>query len=876
MDIPSRYDPSRTEDKWYNYWMKHGFFRSIPDSREPYTIVIPPPNVTGVLHMGHMLNNTLQDVLIRKKRMEGKNALWVPGTDHASIATEAKVVAKLKEEGINKTDLSREEFLERAWQWKEKHGGIILEQLKKLGASCDWKRTNFTMDSHYYESVMKVFVDLFNKGLIYRGVRMINWDPQAKTAVSDEEVIYREVKSKLYYVRYKVREKDEWITIATTRPETILGDTAVAVNPRDKRYKKYSNREVIIPLVERPVPLIMDDYVDMEFGTGALKITPAHDVNDYEIGIKHKLETINILNDDGTLSEEAGFYVGMDRFDAREEIVKELNKRGQLVKVQDYVNKVGYSQRTDAVVEPRLSMQWFVNMKELAGPALENVLNGNIKLNPAKFVNTYRYWMENVRDWCISRQLWWGHRIPAYYIRNTGDFVVAASVDDAVKLAKEKTGDKGISRNDLRQDEDVLDTWFSSWLWPIAVFDGIRNPENSDFKYYYPTNDLITAPDILFFWVARMIMAGYEYPGNKPFDNVYLTGTVRDADRRRMSKSLGNSPEPLDLIKKYSADGVRFGMLFCSPAGNDLLYDDSLPEQGRNFGNKIWNAFRLVKQWQTNEGLAQPDYAEAAVKWFSSKLQQGIRQVDDLFKKYRISEALMAVYRLFWDEFSAWYLESIKPVYQQPVDIKTYNSTISFLDSLLKLLHPFMPFITEEIWQLLEERKDGDSIMIQPWPAAGKYDKKTIEEFEIIKEAVGTLRNIRKEKDIPHKEKLRLLVKDNDGQYPGNFTSVLQKLAIVSGIEFTGKKIDRAISFRIKTIEFYIPVVDKVDFQQEIAALKQELEYTRGFLKSVMVKLNNENFVKNAPAAVIEKERKKKEDAENRIRLLEERLSSMG
>jgi valyl-tRNA synthetase len=875
MDIPSRYDPSRTEDKWYNYWMKHGFFRSIPDSREPYTIVIPPPNVTGVLHMGHMLNNTLQDVLIRKKRMEGKNALWVPGTDHASIATEAKVVAKLKEEGINKTDLSREEFLERAWQWKEKHGGIILEQLKKLGASCDWKRTNFTMDSHYYESVMKVFVDLFNKGLIYRGVRMINWDPQAKTAVSDEEVIYREVKSKLYYVRYEVREKDEWITIATTRPETILGDTAVAVNPRDKRYKKYSNREVIIPLVERPVPLIMDDYVDMEFGTGALKITPAHDVNDYEIGIKHKLETINILNDDGTLSEEAGFYVGMDRFDAREEIVKELNKRGQLVKVQDYVNKVGYSQRTDAVVEPRLSMQWFVKMKELAGPALENVLNGNIKLNPAKFVNTYRYWMENVRDWCISRQLWWGHRIPAYYIRNTGDFVVAASVDDAVKLAKEKTGDKGISRNDLRQDEDVLDTCFSSWLWPIAVFDGIRNPENSDFKYYYPTNDLITAPDILFFWVARMIMAGYEYPGNKPFDNVYLTGTVRDADRRRMSKSLGNSPEPLDLIKKYSADGVRIGMLFCSPAGNDLLYDDSLPEQGRNFGNKIWNAFRLVKQWQTNEGLAQPDYAEAAVKWFSSKLQQGIRQVDDLFKKYRISEALMAVYRLFWDEFSAWYLESIKPGYQQPVDIKTYNSTISFLDSLLKLLHPFMPFITEEIWQLLEERKDGDSIMIQPWPAAGKYDKKTIEEFEIIKEAVGTLRNIRKEKDIPHKEKLRLLVKDNDGQYPGNFTSVLQKLAIVSGIEFTGKKIDRAISFRIKTIEFYIPVVDKVDFQQEIAALKQELEYTRGFLKSVMVKLNNENFVKNAPAAVIEKERKKKEDAENRIRLLEERLSSM-
>ena len=721
MDIPSRYDPSRTEDKWYNYWMKHGFFRSVPDIREPYTIVIPPPNVTGVLHMGHMLNNTLQDVLIRKKRMEGKNALWVPGTDHASIATEAKVVARLKEEGINKADITREQYLERAWEWKEKHGGIILEQLKKLGASCDWERTNFTMDSHYYESVIMVFVDLYNKGLIYRGVRMINWDPQAKTAVSDEEVIYREVKSKLYYVRYRVRDKDEWITIATTRPETILGDTAVAVNPGDKRYKKYHNLKVIIPLVERSVPLIADSYVDMEFGTGALKITPAHDVNDYEIGIKHNLETINILNDDGTLNEAAGFYIGMDRFAAREEIIKELDKRGHIVKVQDYVNKVGYSQRTDAVVEPRLSMQWFVKMKELAGPALENVLNGNIKLNPPKFLNTYRHWMENVRDWCISRQLWWGHRIPAYYIRNTGDYVVASSIEKAVDLAKEKTGDKGISKKDLRQDEDVLDTWFSSWLWPIAVFDGIRNPDNSDFKYYYPTNDLITAPDILFFWVARMIMAGYEYVGNKPFHNVYLTGTVRDADRRRMSKSLGNSPEPLDLIKKYSADGVRVGMLFCSPAGNDLLYDDSLPEQGRNFGNKIWNAFRLVKQWKTDANLAQPDYAEVAVKWFSNELQHGIRQIDDLFKKYRISEALMAVYRLFWDEFSAWYLESIKPGYQQPIDNQTYECTISFMDSLLKLLHPFMPFITEEVWQLLEERKDGDSIMIQPWPAARKY-----------------------------------------------------------------------------------------------------------------------------------------------------------
>jgi valyl-tRNA synthetase len=876
MDIPSRYDPSRTEDKWYSYWMKHGLFRSTPDSREPYTIVIPPPNVTGVLHMGHMLNNTLQDVLIRKKRMEGKNALWVPGTDHASIATEAKVVAKLKEEGIKKTDLTREEYLKRAWEWKEKHGGIILEQLKKLGASCDWDRTNFTMDRHYYESVIRVFVDLYNKGLIYRGVRMINWDPQAKTAVSDEEVIYREVNSKLYYIRYQVKDQNEWITIATTRPETILGDTAVAVHPDDKRFKKYHNKEVIIPLVERTAPLITDSYVDMEFGTGALKITPAHDENDYEIGIRHNLKTVNILNDDGTLSEDAGYFIGMDRFIAREEIIKELEKRGQLVKVQDYINKVGYSQRTDAVIEPRLSMQWFMKMKELSGPALENILNGNIKLNPAKFVNTYRHWMENVRDWCISRQLWWGHRIPAYYIKNSNEFVVASSIDEAVILAQEKKGDKRITIDDLKQDEDVLDTWFSSWLWPIVVFDGIRNPDNRDFKYYYPTNDLITAPDILFFWVARMIMAGYEYAGDKPFHNVYLTGTVRDADRRRMSKSLGNSPEPLDLIHKYSADGVRVGMLFCSPAGGDLLYDDSLPEQGRNFGNKIWNAFRLVKQWQTDANLDQPEYAEAAVKWFNNKLQHDIKHIDDLFKKYRISEALMAVYRLFWDEFSAWYLESIKPGYQQPVDKKTYESTISFLDSLLKLLHPFMPFITEEIWHLLEERKDGESIMVQPMPAARKYDKKILDDFETLKEAVGAVRNIRKEKDIPPKEILRLLVKDNDAQYPGHLTPVLQKLANISGVEFTNEKIDKAISFRIKTIEFFIPVEDKVDYQQEIAALHQELEYTKGFLNSVMIKLNNENFVKNAPASVIEKEKKKKEDAENKIRLLEERIRGMG
>ncbi|KPK82936.1 MAG: valine--tRNA ligase, partial [Bacteroides sp. SM23_62_1] len=619
MDIPSKYDPSNTEDKWYAYWLKQGFFRSAPDDREPYTIVIPPPNVTGVLHMGHMLNNTIQDVLIRKKKMEGKNTLWVPGTDHASIATEAKVVAKLKEEGISKAELTREEFLKHVWAWKEKYGGIILEQLKKLGASCDWDRTNFTMDEHYYDSVIWVFIDLFRKGYIYRGVRMINWDPQAKTAVSDEEVIYREMKSKLYYVRYKIENADEWITIATTRPETILGDTAVAVHPEDKRYLKFHGKRIIIPLVERPVPLITDGYVDQEFGTGALKITPAHDENDYEIGIKHGLETIDILNDDGTLNESAHFFVGMDRFAAREEIIKELEKKGHLVKVENYIHKLGFSERTDAVIEPRLSRQWFVKMKELSQPALENVVNGNIKFHPGKFVNTYRYWMENVKDWCISRQLWWGHRIPAYYLKGTADFVVAASMEEALEEARKKTGNSGLTQADLQQDGDVLDTWFSSWLWPIVVFDGIRKPGNPDFTYYYPTNDLVTAPEILFFWVARMIIAGYEYVGGKPFHNVYLTGTVRDASRRRMSKSLGNSPEPLNLIKKYSADGVRVGMLLCSPAGGDLLYDDSLPEQGRNFGNKIWNAFRLIKQWKVNRTLSQPENAAVAMQWFHNR-----------------------------------------------------------------------------------------------------------------------------------------------------------------------------------------------------------------------------------------------------------------
>lgn len=875
MDIPSKYDPSKTEDKWYRYWLEQRFFRSVPDEREPYTIVIPPPNVTGVLHMGHMLNNTIQDVLIRRKRMEGKNTLWVPGTDHASIATEAKVVAKLREEGTDKHDLSRDEFLSHAWDWTHKYGGIILEQLKKLGASCDWDRTNFTMDPHYYESVIRTFVDLHSKGLIYRGVRMVNWDPQAKTAVSDEEVFHREVNSKLYHVRYRVKDSNDWITIATTRPETILGDTAVAVHPDDERYTSMHGKEVIIPLVERPVPLITDEYVDREFGTGALKITPAHDENDYEIGIRHNLQSIDILNDDGSMSEAAQFFVGHDRFIARKETVEELEKRGHLVRTENYVNKIGYSERTDAVIEPKLSIQWFLRMKDISKPALENVLNGNVKLHPPKFINTYRHWMENVKDWCISRQLWWGHRIPAWYIQGTNEYVVALTVEEALSLAREKTGNPGLEQSDLNQDEDVLDTWFSSWLWPIAVFDGIRNPDNSDYNYYYPTNDLVTAPEILFFWVARMIIAGYEYPGKKPFDNVYLTGTVRDSQRRRMSKSLGNSPNPLDLIEKYSADGVRVGMLLCSPAGGDLLYDDSLPEQGRNFGNKIWNAFRLVKQWKVDESVEQPEVARQAVEWFNHKMQEGINQIDDQFRKYRISEALMTVYRLFWDEFSAWYLEAVKPGYQQPADRKTYESAICFLDSLVKLLHPFMPFISEEIWQLLGKRKQGDTIMNQSFPEVKKYDKSILKNGEQMKEAVTSIRNIRKDKDIPFKQTVNLIIKDTNGQYDKHFEPVLKKLAHVDKVDFTGNEINGVLSFRVQSVEFYLPLDREADHEEELKKLQEELDYTRGFLAKVMKKLDNESFVKNAPEKVVEKEKQKKDDAEKKIKVLEARISNL-
>lgn len=875
MDIPSKYDPSKTEERWYRYWMEQGLFSSAPDGREPYTIVIPPPNVTGVLHMGHMLNNTIQDVLIRRNRMEGKNALWVPGTDHASIATEARVVAKLKEEGIEKADLTRETFLEHAWEWKDRHGGIILEQLKKLGASCDWNRTRFTMDQGYYESVIEVFVDLFNKGHIYRGVRMVNWDPRAQTAVSDEEVIYRELRSKLYYVRYETEGSPTGITIATTRPETILGDTAVAVNPADERYRDLHGKTAIIPLVERKVPILCDDYVDREFGTGALKITPAHDENDYAIGIRHNLESVDILNDDGTLSRAAEWFVGMDRFKAREEIILELEKRGSLVKVEDYVNKVGFSERTDAVIEPKLSMQWFLKMKDLAGPALESVMNGNIRLHPGKFRNIYRHWMENVRDWCISRQLWWGHRIPAWYIGNTNDYVVARNAGEALRAAREKTGNPTLQSDQLRQDEDVLDTWFSSWLWPIAVFDGIRHPDNPDFRYYYPTNDLVTAPEILFFWVARMIIAGYEYPGEKPFHNVYLTGIVRDSQRRKMSKSLGNSPEPLDLIKKYSADGVRVGMLLCSPAGGDLLYDDSLPEQGRNFGNKIWNAFRLVKQWKVEQNIPQPESARAAVEWFDDRINQGLKQLQDQYRKYRISEALMTCYRLFWDEFSAWYLESVKPGYGDPVDAESYRRTIGFLDMLVRMLHPFMPFITEQIWQYIEERGEGESIMVQPMPTAGRTNKENLAEFERVKETVTAIRKVRKDKNLPAREGLELLVRDQNHSYSKRFESILKKLAVLNSVEAIEGKPGNAISFRVGSVEYFLPLGAHVDPEEERKNLETELAYQRGFLKSVMAKLNNERFVSNAPPSVVEKEQKKRDDAEKKIQVLEERISGL-
>ena len=874
MDIPSKYEPGKAENKWYSYWMDHGFFRSTPDEREPYTIVIPPPNVTGVLHMGHMLNNTIQDVLVRRARMMGKNACWVPGTDHASIATEAKVVAKLKAVGIEKRDLTREEFLSHAWEWTNKHGGIILEQLKRLGASCDWDRTLFTMDEKRYDSVIKVFVDLFNKGLIYRGVRMVNWDPQAMTAVSDEEVNYTDEKSKLYYVRYKIVGEEGYITVATTRPETILGDTAVCANPNDERYSHLKGKKVIIPMADREVPFIFDSYVDPEFGTGCLKITPAHDINDYEIGLRHKLPSIDVFNENGTISERAGMFVGVDRFKAKELAEKELEKRGNLVKVVAYDNKIGRSERTNAVIEPRLSLQWFMKMKKLSEPALEAVLNDDVRIHPAKFKNLYRHWMENVRDWCISRQLWWGHRIPAWYYSDT-EFVVAENISEALERAREKSGNPALKENDLRQDEDVLDTWFSSWLWPITSFDGINNPSNADINYYYPTNDLITAPEILFFWVARMIIAGYEYRGQKPFDNVYLTGLVRDQQRRKMSKSLGNSPEPIDLIEKYGADGVRVGMLLCSPAGNDLLYEDSLPEQGRNFANKIWNAFRLVNSWTVDGTIDQPASSAAAVIWMNEALKKSIHEIDLTFRKFRISEALMTTYKLFWDEFSGWYLEIIKPEYQKPVDLITFNATVDIFEKLIKLIHPFMPFITEDIWQLLHERKDGESIMITRMPEAKKFNKELVARFDLVKDTISAIRSARKSKDIPLKEKVILLIRSDEKSYDREFLPVITKLCNLSEVSFVTGKQEGAVSFMVDTTEFYIPLGENLNVEGEIIKTVEDLEYNRGFLDSVMKKLGNERFVKHAPANVLELEKKKKSDAESKIKSLEEKLTEL-
>ena len=870
-ELATKYNPADVEEKWYAYWLKNGLFKSKPDGREPYTVVIPPPNVTGILHMGHMLNNTIQDILVRRARMEGKNACWVPGTDHASIATEAKVVNKLAAQGIKKSDLSREEFLKYAWEWKEEHGGIILKQLQKLGASCDWDRTAFTMDEIRSESVLKVFVDLYNKGLIYRGVRMVNWDPKALTALSDEEVIYKDEHSKLYYLRYFIEGEDKYIIVATTRPETILGDTAVCVNPNDPRYSFLKGKKVIIPLVNRVVPIIMDDYVDIEFGTGCLKVTPAHDVNDYMLGEKYNLPSIDIFNDNGTISEAGGLYVGMDRFDVRKQIAKDLQEAGLLEKVEDYDNKVGYSERTNVVIEPKLSMQWFVKMDKLAAPALNAVMKDEIKFHPDKFKNIYRHWMENIKDWCISRQLWWGHRIPAYYLPQ-GGFVVAATPEEALKLAREKSGKADLQMSDLRQDEDCLDTWFSSWLWPISLFDGINNPGNEEINYYYPTTDLVTAPDIIFFWVARMIMAGYEYEHKLPFRNVYFTGIVRDKIVRKMSKSLGNSPDALELIKTYGADGVRMGLMLAAPAGNDILYDDALCEQGRNFNNKIWNAFRLVKGWNVDETLPQPQTAAIAVEWFDAQLNRTLEEVKDLFGKYRLSEALMAVYKLFWDEFSSWYLEMVKPAYQQPIDRKTYDATLRYFDALLRMLHPFMPFITEELWQHLYDRKEGESIMTARMPEPQPVDMEIINRFETTKLVVAGIRTIRLQKGIANKEQLTLQI---IGAHDHSNDCILTKMTNLATIETIEEKDPAAASFRVHATEYAIPMSNAIDVEAELKKLEAELKYAQGFLKTVMGKLGNERFVQNAPEAVVAMERKKKADAEEKIKSLEESIAAL-
>ena len=872
MSIPAKYSPEEIEGKWYKYWMDKGYFKSSPNpDKEPYTIVIPPPNVTGVLHMGHMLNNTLQDVLIRKARMEGKEACWVPGTDHASIATEAKVVAMLKEKGIEKSDITRDEFLEYAWEWKDKYGGIILEQLKKLGASCDWDRTRFTMDGDLSESVIEVFVDLYNKGYIYRGARMVNWDPQGQTALADDEVIHKEVNSKLYHVNYQIEGEDGFLTIATTRPETILGDTAICINPQDERHAHLKGKRAIVPLVNRSVPIIEDDYVSMEFGTGCLKVTPAHDLNDYELGLKHNLESIDILNDDGTLSEEAQLYVGEDRFVVRKKIAKELEGLGQLVKVEEYVNNVGFSERTDAVIEPKLSTQWFVKMEDLTKPAYEHVMNDDVQLVPSKFKNMYRHWMENVRDWCISRQLWWGHRIPAWYLPN-GEFVVARRAEEALELAKEK--DSSITAADLRQDEDVLDTWFSSGLWPITVFDGITRPGNDDIKYYYPTNDLVTAPEILFFWVARMIMYGYEYMGEKPFKNVYLTGIVRDKQGRKMSKSLGNSPDPIELMNKYGADGVRTGMLFSSPAGNDLPFDEKLCEQGRNFSNKVWNAFRLVKGWEVDPSLGGEEN-KVAVEWFESRFNEALVTIEEQFSQFRISEALMTTYKLVWNDFCSWYLEMVKPAYQQPIDQPTLDKTLEFFERVVKVLHPFMPFISEEIWHGLNNREGEDCLIIAEWPKVGNVDKDLLKSAELAFEIVSQSRNLRNAKQISPKVELPLYVKSENSAMIEQFSSLVAKMANLSEVSFVSQQPENALSFVIKGNEFFIPIEGQIDVDKEKEELQKELEYTQGFLVSVEKKLSNERFVNNAPEQVVANEKKKQADAQAKVKALKEQIAAL-
>ena len=892
MSIPKTYQPKEAEDKWYSYWLQHKFFRSVPDEREPYTIVMPPPNVTGVLHMGHMLNNTIQDVLIRRARMQGKNACWVPGTDHASIATEAKVVAMLKERGITKKDITRSEYMAYAWEWKEKYGGIILEQLKKLGASCDWDRTRFTMEDDLTEAVFDTFIHLYKKGLIYRGIRMVNWDPVGKTGLSDEEVIRKEVNQKLYYIRYQVLSPEsevlshnptqdsglktqDFLIVATTRPETIMADAAICINPNDERYFHLHGKKAIIPLINKEIPIILDEYVTMDFGTGCLKVTPAHDLNDYELGIKHHLPVIDILNDDGTLNEKAQILVGEDRFAARKKIAVLLEEAGALEKVEDYKSQIGFSERTDAVIEPKLSMQWFCKMDELAKPALEYALNGDVKFIPEKFINTYKYWMENIKDWCISRQLWWGQQIPAWYLPN-GQFVVAKTREEAFDEAKRlPTQDSGLKAQDLTQDEDVLDTWFSSWLWPISVFDGLKDPGNADISYYYPTNDLVTAPEILFLWVARMIMAGHEFRDDVPFRNVYLTGIVRDKLGRKMSKSLGNSPDPIELMEKYGADGVRVGMLLCSPAGNDLMFDESYCEQGRNFANKIWNAFKLIKGWEVDSSLENPN--QVAIEWFDSRFNHALTEIEDDFKQYRLSEALMATYKLVWDDYCAWYLEMIKPAYQQPVDAETYNKTIEFFLNILKILHPFMPFITEELWhdELFGERDKMDCCIVAQLPKNGQINTRLLTEIENVKQAITQIRNIRQNKNISPKETFQLFLKTNSSVNYKTYQFVITRLANISDIILVDDKISGAASFMVHTDEFYIPLNENIDPAAERERLTKEKQYLDGFLRAVNLKLTNERFMSNAKPEVVENELRKKADAEAKLKILEDNLSAL-